>query len=156
MKKYFCIIMILTAGFLFAGQGDSYEPEIMNATSDAPVMLYLKGMDAGFTAIKSNMLKQLEIKSTDKKEIKLISLYSMNLLEAIDENNKVLTYKISEFELLKEGIQNINIILKNGKIDFEQLLDSIEGKFISRKNSGNKNLQTPISLKNFVVLMCLI
>ena len=143
MKLKLIILLMLSSVFIFAGLGDSYEPEILKITTDAPIMLYINNMDVGFTSLKCNIIKNLEIKSTNRKQIKIISLYSMNLIEAIDVDDKVLSYRLSEYNILSDGIKEINKLLKTGKIDFQKLLDSIDGKYLSQKDTGSSTAPDP-------------
>lgn len=149
MKKYLPIVLIvlISAVFLVGAKGSSYEPEQLKSEINQPVMLYIEGVDVGFTAIKVNDFQNFLIKSTNQKEIKLLSFDGLYLMEAWDENGNVLAYKLTKFSLLEAGFTNPNEELKDGESTLNEFMESIDEKDLSQNESDNPDNPDPAIIK---------
>ena len=147
MRKVIFMLIVIIQSIVFAGQGDNYEPKLLTTEINAPVMLYLPNIKVGFTSVKVNAPQDYLIKSTDGKIFKLLSLNSVNIIEAIDANEKVLAYTGSNYELLNNGIAEINRLLINGEIMLSKLLDGINSSYIKQSNFGTSQKPDPKTFK---------
>lgn len=128
---------LVFTGAIFGETGISYQPESMDTALDAPILLYVSGINGGMTSAKSNNLRSVLIKSANREKLKVVNFYLVRVIEGLDDQDNVLTYTKKEYELSDDGIAKLNRELKRPNIRFSDLLKNVDMKSCSRKKTGS-------------------
>jgi hypothetical protein len=137
------LLLLWLASVVFSAEGDNYEPQQLKAATDENVLFYLPGVDVGFTALKTNDMPSLIMRSKNNASFKIANLSIVSLNEALTQDGKVLAFFVAEYTLKENGLITINNLIKNGSIEFENLLNTLQEDDFTINTSGSKKAPDP-------------
>ncbi len=142
MKRITTFLIVLMCCSLFFAE--DYEPQRIPASIDEDVLFYIADMNVGFTSVTMNKLptskkEDLTIRAKNGDSFKIVNFTSTTLNEALDANEKVLAYLVTNMKIKEEKIEELNRSIKNKQVTFMELINQLGDNDFNKTISGSQN-----------------
>ena len=150
MKRILLLIAcIFGLNYLFANE---YEPEkLITETNDDVGMYFLGNVKKGLgvTAVSTNVMpgiipdQDITISSANEMEFSFTEIKCTSMVQALDSNDKELAWMATLFDVKPNAIKKINKSVKDNKILFSKIIDSMNENDLRSNTYGTQNQPDP-------------
>lgn len=127
-------------GLIVKGSSDEEtkpNPKPSYSDWDAKVQIVVESLGYVGTAIKANMIADMEFKSKDGTSFSIIDLKIINLNEVLDKGDNVLSYVATEYKAKESSFDKLNNLIKDDTVSFLDLINSLANKDFTVVDYGN-------------------